>query len=191
MKNLYDLILRNRSYRRFEESYLLSKETLIDLIRLSRFTASAGNLQPLKYILSTDPEINGLIFPCLSWAAYLKDWEGPAPGERPSAYIVILIDEKIAKEASCDAGIAAQTILLGATEKGLGGCIIGTIQKEKLRRALTIPNHLQIRLVIALGKPVEKVLLEDVEPGGDIRYWRDKEGVHHVPKRKLEELILK
>lgn len=191
MKSLYDLVLHNRSYRRFEESYPVTKETLIELIKLSRFTPSAGNVQPLRYILSSDPERNRLIFPCLSWAAYLKDWEGPAPGERPSAYIVILVDEKIAKEASCDAGIVAQTILLGATEKGLGGCIIGTIQKEKLRRALTIPEHLQIRLVIALGKPVEKVVLEDVEPGGDIRYWRDKEGVHHVPKRKLEELILK
>ena len=190
MDSLSNLVFRNRSYRRFDESYPVARKTLVELVELTRFTASAANLQPLKYILSADEETNGLVFPCLAWAAYLKEWEGPAPGERPSAYIVILIDEAVAKEAGCDTGIAAQTIMLGAAEKGLGGCMIASIQEEKLRSALAIPEPLQIRLVLALGKPAETVVVEDIEAGGDIRYWRDEKGVQHVPKRKREELIV-
>jgi nitroreductase len=190
MVNLRDLVLRNRSYRRFDESYRLERDTLVELVGLARCTASAANRQPLKYILSADPETNERIFPCLTWAAYLKGWEGPAPGERPTAYIVILIDETITQDWWCDDGIAAQTILLGAAEQGLGGCMLGAINKEKLRQGLHIPEHLAIRLVVALGKPVEKVVIEDLKPGGDIRYWRDAEGVHHVPKRLLEEIIV-
>lgn len=190
MSSLRDLVLHNRSYRRFDESHRIARETLVELVELARCTASAANRQPLKYILSTDPEMNDRIFPCLAWAAYLKDWEGPAPGERPTGYIVILIDETITKDWWCDDGIAAQTMLLGAVEKGLGGCMIGSIDKERLRRELTIPDHLKIRLVVAFGKPTEKVVLEDTGPGGDIRYWRDEKGDHHVPKRTLEELIV-
>ena len=190
MTSLRDLVLRNRSYRRFDESYRIERATLVELIGLARCTPSAANRQPLKYILSADQKTNDRIFPCLTWAAYLKDWDGPAPGERPTAYIVILIDEGIARDWWCDDGIAAQTILLGAVEKGLGGCMIGSINKERLRQELDIPEHLKIRLVVALGKPAEQVRLEDLAPGGDIRYWRDKKDVHHVPKRTLAELIV-
>ena len=191
MNSLHDLVLRNRSCRRFEESYAIPRDTLVELVALARCTASAANRQPLKYILSADPETNNRIFPCLAWAAYLKDWDGPAPGQRPSAYIVILIDKTITEDWWCDDGIAAQTILLGAVEKGLAGCMMGGIQKERLRSELDIPDHLMIRLVLALGKPAETIVLEDLEPGGDIRYWRDQSDIHHVPKRKLEELIVK
>jgi nitroreductase len=190
MASLRELVLRNRSYRRFDESCRIERETLVELIGLARCTPSAANRQPLKYILSSDQKINDRIFPCLAWAAYLKDWDGPAPGERPTAYIIILIDEGIAKDWWCDDGIAAQTILLGAAEKGLGGCMIGSIDKERLRQALHIPEHLKIRLVVALGKPAEQVRLEDLAPGGDIRYWRDEKDVHHVPKRTMEEIIV-
>jgi nitroreductase len=188
--SLRDLVLRNRSYRRFDESHRIERETLVELVGLARCTASATNRQPLKYLLSADPERNDRIFPCLYWAAYLQDWKGPAPGERPTAYIALLIDETLTKDWWCDDGIAAQTMLLGAVEKGLGGCMIGSIDKDRLRRELAIPDHLKIRLVLALGKPAEKVVLEDLEPGGDTRYWRDAEGVHHVPKRGLAELIV-
>lgn len=190
MASLRDLVLRNRSYRRFDESYLIERETLVELIGLARCTASAANRQPLKYILSADRKTNDRIFPCLTWAAYLTDWNGPVPGERPTAYIIILIDEGIAKDWWCDDGIAAQTILLGAVEKGLGGCMIGSINKERLRQELDIPEHLKIRLVVALGRPAEQVRLEDLASGGDIRYWRDEKDAHHVPKRMLAELIV-
>jgi len=186
---LRDLVYRNRSIRRFDESQNIERSTLVELVELARHTASAANLQPLKYILSCDVETNTLIFPCLRWAGYLKDWDGPGPGERPSAYIVILGDTRIARAFDCDMGIAAQTMLLGAVERGLGGCIIATLSRETLRAGLGIPDHCELIAVIALGRPAEQVEIEPVGPSGEIKYWRDAAGVHHVPKRALSDII--
>ena len=185
-----DLILKNRTYRRFFESEEISRQTLTELIDLARLSASSSNLQPLKYILSSSRPLNAEIFTCLAWAGYLKDWPGPVEGERPSAYLVMLGDTSISKVFGSDQGIAAQSILLGAVEKGLGGCIIASVQKQKLREILNIPEHLEILLVIALGKPKECVVLEQLPPSGEVRYWRDSDGTHHVPKRSLDEIIL-
>ncbi len=184
------LIRQNRSVRRFYQEEKISRETLVWLVNLARMSASAANLQPLKYLLSQEPEMNQDIFSCLAWAGYLTDWPGPTEGERPAAYIVILGDTKLAKNIGCDHGIAAQSILLGARQKGLGGCMVGSIQRDRLRELLKIPADYDILLVIALGKPKEEVVLEEVGPDGDIRYWRDAEGRHHVPKRRLEEIIV-
>ncbi len=183
-----DLVLRNRSYRRFDGSFALSRETLRDLVGLARLTASASNRQPLKFFISNEKESNKQIFSCLTWAAQLKDWDGPSPQERPTAYIMLLGDNDISKKIEWDHGIAAQTILLGAAEQELGGCIFATVDRERLRRNLAVPERYRILLVIALGKPVEKVVIETA--GDDILYWRDAAGVHHVPKRPLEEIIL-
>ncbi len=185
-----DLILKNRSYRRFHQEVAVEPETLRELVDLARLSASGANRQPLKYILSGDPEKNALIFPNLAWAGYLKDWPGPAEGERPSAYIIILGDTEVSQQFFCDHGIASQSILLGATEKGLGGCIIASIQQDGLRKALSIPPRYKIMLVLALGKPKEKVVIESVGADGDIKYWRDSNSVHHVPKRSLDEIII-
>jgi len=186
-----ELITGNRSYRRFYENEAMSLDTLKWLVNLARLSASAANLQPLKYILANDPAKNADIFSCLAWAGYLKDWPGPAEGERPAAYIVILGDKEISQNFGCDHGIAAQSILLGAREKGLGGCMLGSIQRDRLRELLKIPEKLEILLVLALGKPREKVVLEEIAPGESIKYWRDDQGVHHVPKRKLEDIIIR
>lgn len=185
-----DLVRNNRSYRRFYQEIPMESKILEELVGLTRYCASAANLQPLKYILSCGLEKNALIFKHLAWAAYLKDWKGPPEGERPSAYIIVLSDMTITKSIGCDHGIAAQTILLGATEKGLGGCMIGSIKRKELGQALSIPGHLEILLVIALGKPKEIVVIETVGPDGNIKYWRDRQDVHHVPKRTLDELIV-
>lgn len=183
-----NLVRKNRSRRRFFQNEQVSLETLKGLVNLARLSASAGNLQPLKYVLSCEPQKNGTIFSCLSWAAYLKDWPGPDEGERPSAYIVVLGDAGIAKGFGCDHGIAAQSIMLGATELGLGGCIVASVDKERLRELLVIPERFEILLVLALGKPKETVEVE--EEKGDIKYYRDEKGTHHVPKRRLEDIIL-
>ena len=185
---LKDLIKKNRSYRRFFQNEKISLETLKELIDLARNSASAANIQPLKYILINSKNENEKVFSTLSWAGYLSDWNGPDEGEKPSAYIVVL-SEHSGKYVMCDAGIACQSILLGATEKGLGGCIFGSVHRDKLRELLDIPNQYEILLVIALGKPKEKVVLEDAI-NGNIRYYRDEDQVHHVPKRKLEDAIL-
>lgn len=187
---LRDLVLKTRSYRRFRQDQPLARETLVELVDLARQAGSAANRQPLRYILSVEPQRNAEIFECLAWAGYLRDWPGPAEGERPAGYIIILLDTEISKNAGCDHGIAAQTILLGAAERGLGGCMVGSVQRDKLRGILQLPMKYEILLVLALGVPAETVRLEPVGEDGDIRYWRDSEGVHHVPKRSLDELIL-
>jgi len=187
---LLELVMKNRSYRRFKENEPPSEETLRELVDLARLSPSAANLQPLRYVLSVDPRKNASIFPCLAWAGYLRDWSGPAEGERPSSYVVILGDTTVTRSFGCDHGIAAQSMMLGAVERGLGGCMIASIKREALRYALNIPQHYDILLVLALGRPSESVFLEAVGPEGDIRYWRDENGGHHVPKRPLADLIL-
>ncbi|MDM8553092.1 nitroreductase family protein [Desulfobacterales bacterium HSG2] len=190
IKVIEDLIKKNRSCRRFCQDHPVEKETLKALVNLARLSASAANLQPLKYILSCDPKMNAEIFPCLGWAGYLKDWPGPEEGERPSAYVIILGDTRISRDFGCDHGIASQSILLGAREKGLAGCMIGSVNREKLRDILEIPSQFEILLVLAIGKPGEKVVIETVGADRSIRYWRDDDGSHHVPKRDLNDIIL-
>ncbi len=186
-----DLVAKNRSCRRFHQDSPITLDTLRELVDLARLSASAGNQQPLKYLLSYDPGKNADIFSTLAWAAALKDWPGPSVGERPSAYIVILEDTGLSNPwLKFDIGIAAQSILLGATEKGLGGCMIASVQSEKLRGKLAIPEHLEISLVVALGKPKEEVVVEAIGPSGNINYWRDDKGVHYVPKRRLDDIII-
>jgi nitroreductase len=185
-----DLIKQNRSCRRFYQDESIDYQTLRELVDLARLSPSAGNMQPLKYILSCEPRSNDLIFPCLAWAGYLKDWPGPIEGERPAAYIIILGDTEITDDFACDCGIAAQSVLLGTRERGLAGCIIGLVQRDKLRKVLDIPARFQILVVLALGKPKEMAVIEPVGSSGDIKYWRDDQGTHHVPKRSLDDIII-
>jgi nitroreductase len=185
-----ELVKSNRSRRRFYQDVSIEVEILRELVGLARLTPSARNQQPLKYILSNVAEKNDKIFSCLSWALDLKGWGGPMEGERPSAYIIILGDTEIAKTFGCDHGIAAQTIMLGAVDKGFGGCIMASIKKDRLRELLTIPDRYEILLTLALGKPKEQVIVEPVGPSGNIKYWRDSLGVHHVPKRALDDIIV-
>jgi nitroreductase len=187
---LDELVRKNRSYRRFQQDVPIKLETLKELVDLGRLSASAMNIQPLKYFLSCEPKKNATIFLNLGWAAYLKDWKGPEEGERPSAYIIVLLDTEISRNAGCDHGIAAQSILLGATEKGLGGCMIATVNRKELSRELGIEPRYEILLVIALGRPKEKVVIEKMKPDGDVKYWRDSQGIHHVPKRALNDIII-
>ena len=187
---LKDLIFKTRSYRRFDESRRIDYKTLEKLVDLARLSASGGNRQPLKYLIYNSPEDCKRVFPSVVWAAYLKEWDGPVPGERPSAYIIILGDKSIFETFGVDHGIAAQSIMLGATEAGFGGCMIASIKRELLRDELKIPDRFDILLILALGKPVEKVIIEEIR-NGDVQYWRDAEKRHHVPKRSLSELIMK
>jgi nitroreductase len=187
---LRNLVLKNRSYRRFVENQSVSDKLLREFVDLSRYAASAANKQPLKYILSSAPEKNARIFPHLTWARSLKGNGKPKKGERPAAYIIILGDREIASDFGVDHGIAAQTILLAAVEKELGGCMLGAMDREGLRVSVDIPYRFDILLVIALGKPAETVIIEDAGLEGTVKYWRDKQSIHHVPKRSLDEIII-
>lgn len=186
-----ELVRKCRSYRRFFQDIAVSQDDLLAMVDNARLSASARNAQSLKYIVSTEADMNDKIFPCLAWAGYLKNWNGPDKGEQPSAYIIMLNDTDISTNYWCDHGIAAQSILLTAVEKGFGGCIIGSVKREMLRHILAIPEQYEIVQVIAVGKPKEEVRLDPLGSDGDIKYWRDAEQVHHVPKRSLEDIVLK
>jgi len=188
--NFRELLLKNRSYRRFYQEEKIERRVLREMVENIRLTPSPANLQPLKFVIVDNPEMNRKIFPHLKWAAYLKDWDGPVEGERPSAYIVMLGNRNVSAYVAWDYGIALQTLQLSAVEKGYGGCAIVSGDKEKIRELLGIPVELEIGCVLALGKPREKVVIDEVKDG-NIKYWRDGQGVHHVPKRSLDELILK
>ena len=185
-----ELIEKTRSCRRFYQDQAVPFQTLKQLVNLARLSASAANMQPLRYILSNEPDKNERVFPCVAWAGYLQDWSGPEEGERPPAYIIILADREVSTKVDCDHGIAAQSIVLGATELGYSACMITAVNREALRKALNIPERYDILMVIALGKCREKVVLEELGENGNIQYWRDEQQVHHVPKRTLDDIIM-
>lgn len=188
--NFRELVTRSRSFRRFDESSAVNEQTIRDLVELACYIPSAANRQLLRYLPVTGDDMTSKLFPCLGWAGYLEAWSGPEPGERPPAALIMLCRKEDASGAVCDSGIAAQTIVLGATEKGLGGCIIASIDRDRLKRSFGMADFWEILLVIALGRPKESVVIDQIETGGDIRYWRDQYGIHHVPKRKADELLM-
>lgn len=191
MMHFRELVMQCRSYRRFDGNCPVSGETLRNLVELACYVPSAKNLQPLKYIALSDPDEVSALYPFLSWAGYLADWSGPAEGERPPAFIVMLGDKLISSDFACDSGIAAETILLGATASGLGGCIIASLEREKIRELLKIPDSFSLLMVIAVGQPAETIVIDQMSSHDSVRYFRDSHGIHHVPKRLPDDVLLK
>ncbi len=189
MSKVLEIIKKSRSYRRFYQEIPVSTEELELMVEAARFSPSSRNIQPLKYIIVNTPSENAKVFETLAWAGYLTEWAGPQEGERPSAYIIQLLDKNISNTASCDHGITAQSMLLQAVESGYGGCIIGSVKRETLSQLLNLPEHLEILQVIALGKPKESVVVDDIT-NNEYKYWREEDGTHHVPKRTLKEIIV-
>lgn len=189
---LKDLVKKNRSYRIFDESYKIEKEELADLIELARYSPCGKNAQSLRFMIINDEEILKQIYPHLAWASYIKDWKGPSEGERPTGIILILSKEKSLTDPilCADMGIVSQSIMLGAVEKNLGGCMIRAINRVKIREILNLSQDYTIHMVLAIGKPVQKVIVEDIHENDDIKYWMDEDKTHHVPKILLDELII-
>lgn len=190
---LIDLLKKNRSYRGYDDSFRIDRSMLKELIDCTRYTASSVNIQPLKYFAASEPETVALIQPLTHWAGKLKELHLPREGHRPTAFIVICQDMSVNDSPTMfqrDIGIAAQTILLAATEKGLGGCMIGSFEKNALKKALSLPEQIEPMMVLAIGKPDETVLLTEVGPGGSTDYYRDENDVHFVPKRALKDILL-
>lgn len=186
---LKNLVVNNRSYRRFFEDQKISVSELKEWINFARLSASGRNAQTLKYKIVLSEDKRNEVFETLAWAGYLKNWDGPEKGERPAAYVIMLNDENLGKNYFSDDGIAAQSLLLGAVESGFGGCILRAFNDKKLRGIINANEGHKIIQVIALGKPKEKVVITEMKEG-DIKYWRDEKGVHYVPKRNLDEIIL-
>lgn len=191
---LKSLLIRDRSIRRFDNAKRINEETLTELVSLTHYCASGRNLQPLKYRIVYTGEECEKVYPYLKWAGYLPDWDGPDPGERPVAYLIQCLDTRLTTSLLCDDGLQLQAITLGATAKGLGCCIIKSFNVEAISKGLSLPQYCKPLYILALGFPVEQVEIEITKetPGeSDIRYYRTSDGVHHVPKRPLQELIIK
>lgn len=190
---LIDLLKKNRSYRGYDDSFRIDRSVLEELIDCTRYIASSVNIQPLKYFAASEPEIVALIQPLTHWAGKLKELHLPREGHRPTAFIVICQDMSVSDSPTMfqrDIGIAAQTILLAATEKELGGCMIGSFEKNALKKTLSLPKRIEPMMVLAIGKPDETVLLTGVGSGGSTDYYRDENDVHFVPKRALKDILL-
>ncbi len=186
---LRELLLKNRSYRRFYEQEQIPVELLKGWVENVRYVGSGSNIQPIRFILVTAEGVKERLFPHLRWAGHIRNWDGPGEGERPSAYIVMAGNRKISPNIDIDYGIVMQTILLSAVNEGYGGCAFGSFDREAVAALLKVPEELETALVIALGKPKETVVIDEMKDG-DFKYWRDENEVHHVPKRSLDELIL-
>lgn len=183
-----ELVRSARSIRNFDPASAVSDETLLELIDNCRYVPSTANKQPLKFARACTKERCEVIFPLLHWAGYLED-KPPYDGLVPTAYIIICADENIMKDPFVDEGICAQTIVLGAKEKGLGACMLGAFDKQAMASALDLPGHILPLLVIALGAPAETVEITDMKDG-DVRYFRPERFVNVVPKRPLDEILL-
>lgn len=185
-KNLaYEKIRKRRTIRKYLQK-AVPEEALLKCVDAARVSPSGGNLQPLRYVIVNDPKLLKQVFSTLSWAVYLPDY-CPTEEEMPRAYIVILLD-KNGRTPIHDASIAAMSISVVAYDEGLGSCILGSVDREKLREILKVPEGLAVALVVALGYPAENPVVEPVKDG-DINYWLDENGVLHVPKRDLKDII--
>ena len=185
--NVNELVVKSRSYRRFYNEKKISKEELIKLIDIARKTPSAANIQPVKYKVIADEELNNKVYETIGWAGYLTDWDGPEENERPVGYIILITRKE--DKADIDEGIISQTIMLSAVERGQGGCILGNINRKKLAEYINLDKEYKIDLVLALGYPKENVKIVDMKDG-NIKYYRDENLNHYVPKRKLEDILL-
>jgi len=185
-----DIVKKSRSIRRFDESRRIPEDILVELVDIARFCPSARNRQPLRYVIASSPGDTARIRSCVLWALDLPKWDGPAIGERPTGYIIIVTEQDCIPNPCTDIGIAAQTMMLAAAERGFGGCMMGSILKKELREVLGIPGEYEIHLVLAFGYPAEKVIIDPIPEDGNTRYWRDSHDVHHVPKRSFGNVLI-
>ena len=184
---MLELIKKNRSYRRFDSSRPLSRELVCSFVEGARYVASAANLQRLRFTVVCEKEKCDGLFPSLKFAGYLKEWGGPSESERPTAYVIISSSHELDNILAVDVGIAAEAITLLACEAGVGGCMFKSYTADVVKSF--IPSEEQKpHLVIALGYPAEKVYITDVV-SGDVKYYRDENDDHFVPKLSLDELI--
>jgi nitroreductase len=188
-----DLVLKSRSYRGYDNNVKISDKDLLEIVDCARLSPSSVNVQPLKYYLSNEEKEVLEILEKTYWAKGLPGITLPKENFGPTAFIIILQDKDIDSNLSRflkDVGIVAQTMLLAATEMGYGGCMIGNFQPEVIKELLGLSDNLEPILVVALGKPAETIKLVDVI-NNNTKYYRDDNDVHYVPKRKLEDIILK
>ena len=192
-KSFREIVIANRSYRGYDESYKFTREKLEEYVDLTRFTPSSVNMQPFKYYVAYEKANVDTIQKMTKWARALPELNLPYEGKRPTGFIIICQDTNIFSNTNRfmkDVGIVAQTILLQAAEDGLGGCMIGNFNAEEVKSTLCLSDNLLPLLIVALGKPSEKIVITEVKEDGKTDYYRDENDVHYVPKRSLEDILI-
>lgn len=185
-----NLVRQARTRRRYVNAVKVSRDEVVGFIDTARNVASAMNAQPLRYRVVTDAAECEAVFQATNWAKGLRTGPAPAPEERPSAWVIILSVGQTALDPGIDVGIAAQTINLAASAAGYATCMLLSIDRAKIAEALKLPEGLKIQLLMSVGKPGEQVAIEEFKPGVQMPYWRTQDQVHHVPKRKLEDVLI-
>jgi nitroreductase len=181
--DVYKAILKRRTIRIFKNKKI-PKRILVKLVNAGRLAPSARNLQPIEYLVIEKPELCDLVFENVYFGGEVEKLRKKE--NRPVAYILVLVNKKIRpKNFEHDVGLAVENIVLAALEKGIGACIMGAIEREKLKKIFKIPKNYYLDLVLALGYPAEKPVLEE----GEGKYWRDEKGILHVPKKPLEKIL--
>jgi nitroreductase len=189
MGSVYEKICNRRTVRRYQIK-VIPLEILIKLVNAARLAPSGANLQPCRYIIVNEQSQVDCLFPCLKWAGYIAPEGDPPVGERPVSYIVVLIDEALKKKGGeVDAAAGIMNIILAACEDGIGSCWLGSINRKEIKNILRIPHHIKVNSVIAFGYPKEQPVVEELKDS--IKYWKDKRGTLHVPKRNLEDICYK
>ena len=187
MGSIYQTICERRSVRKFKNESI-SKELLLKLINAGRLAPSGANIQPCQYIIITDESLKKVVFPHLKWAAYIAPEGDPPNNERPAAYIVVLIDlNKKKKNGDVDAAAAIQNILIAAWGEKVASCWLKSINRKKIKDIFKITDNMEVDSIIALGYPNERPVVEDALES--IRYWKDGDGILHVPKRKITDIV--
>ena len=187
--DIEEAIYKRRTIRRFKQDPI-PIDVLKKLIDYARIAPAGSNIQSVEYIIVESPAMREKMFPLVRWASSLpKEKRTPESGREPTAYIVVLVNTDIKKSYfDYDIGAAVENILLGAVSFGIGSCWMGNINGKKIRTLLEIPENYEIKHVISLGYPDETSKIEPFE--GSFKYWKE-ENEMHIPKRKLEEILLK
>lgn len=184
--SLDSLLKKNRSYRGYDQRHIVTEDELKQIVAATTLVASGMNKQRLRYRLVTKEDA-GKVLPHITLGAALPEEHLPHKGEEPEAFIIVCATEAENKVIDIDLGIAAQSMLLKATEMGLGGIFILNFRADAIMEALGLATR--PIAVIAIGKPAERIFLLPVEAGSDLNYYR-KDGIHYVPKLKVEDLLI-
>jgi nitroreductase len=184
---IYRTIVARRTIRKFRPQPV-PRELLERLADAARLAPSAANLQPLEFIVVDDAALGAQVFPCLKWAAYIAPAGDPKAGEEPPAYIVALANTAVREKMfEYDLGAAMENMILSALEEGVGSCWMLSIDRDKLRALLGVPEGYRVDSVLALGYPAEEPTAEVLTDS--CKYWKDAAGRLHVPKRALKTVL--
>lgn len=192
--DVFEAVSQRRSIRKFKDMPV-AYEMLEKCVDAARLAPTARNCQLLEFIIVEDEEMVPRVLDAVgSYAGQSRPEKGWQPGARPKAYIITLIDsQRVAKykvsrdNVNHDVGLAVENMILVALTQGIGTFTIGSFDHDRLGQVLNIPETHEVALGVGLGFPDESPVLEVATESID--RWVDDEGVRHVPKRRLEDIV--